>query len=183
MTTIYKNAGVELYIDEADAYTPEEIRAHYSQFDKTLLQATYTVTKGEGETPTVVEFAKKTGTKGGAIPAPAAPPPIEPGDLLCPACEIVFMKWRGDILTCPVCHIIAIFPPPAPVPVIAALLALPPAVAEAEARALLDSETTEVIEIDPVVKAADKLSYRSCEAIERCLHLTPVHSPRPPIGF
>lgn len=70
MTTIYKNAGVELYIDEADAYTPEEIRAHYSQFDKTLLQATYTVTKGEGEAPTVVEFAKKDWDEGRRNPRP-----------------------------------------------------------------------------------------------------------------
>jgi len=65
MTTIYKNAGKVLFTDPDDAYNPEEVRAHYSQFDKSLLQATYTVIPANEEgDERVIEFAKKTGTKG-----------------------------------------------------------------------------------------------------------------------
>lgn len=70
MATIYKHAGKELFTDEEDVYTAEEIRIHYAEFDKTLAQAVYTTTPPakEGD-PTIVEFAKKTGTKGVGIRA------------------------------------------------------------------------------------------------------------------
>jgi hypothetical protein len=65
MATIYEHNGKELFRDEEDAYEIEDVRAHYAQFNKELLAATYTVVPAEkeGEARKVI-FAKKTGVKG-----------------------------------------------------------------------------------------------------------------------
>lgn len=63
--TIYEYNGQELYNDEAGAYAPEEIQAHYSRHFQELQNATYTVVPPEQEgDPRKVVFAKKVGTKG-----------------------------------------------------------------------------------------------------------------------
>lgn len=66
MATVYKYmAGgrpVE-HVDEEDAYTPDDIRAHWAQMFPELSNATWEETKDE-EGRKVVTFTKKIGVKG-----------------------------------------------------------------------------------------------------------------------
>ena len=62
--TIYEYNSKELYKDTDDAYTPEEIQAHYAQHFPELNNATYTVIPAKDDSPRKIVFAKKVGTKG-----------------------------------------------------------------------------------------------------------------------
>lgn len=65
MATVYEYNGQELFKDDEDAYTIEEIQTHYGQHFAELNQATYTVIPPQkDDEPRKVVFAKRVGTKG-----------------------------------------------------------------------------------------------------------------------
>jgi PRTRC genetic system protein C len=157
MTTIYEYDGKELFKDEEDAYTPDEIQAHYSQHFKELVQATYTVVKPEKEgDPRTVIFAKKVGTKG---QRPAQAPIQDPDQSF--VIERLLALEPKPFYPLELLHQIYADGMPADAQ---ALLALGPQVERAMSQAITQSN-------------------RCARIIEQCLKLQPVPSTRPPHGF
>ncbi len=153
---IYKHAGKEIHQEELEEVTVrriEQIQAHFGQFDKTLQVATYTIGKKTKGQQTI-EFAKKTGTKG--------------NDDFRAEFEAEKASFARQVEQ-----------------MTEALLGLPekddPAV-EMLIRAE-DGDRADVVGIAEVIRTEAYESRVWHERISKCLQLTPVPGPKPPIGF